>query len=95
MRVCIFSWDSIKINIGCIFSVLVKYLLPFSFGVFFHQAQKWRLGEVAASFTLVSTAKVFRFESHLADIRFVFFLSVFVLFFFLYFFSGLRFALTG
>jgi len=30
----------------------------------------------------------FRFESHLADFGFVFFLSTFLLFFFLYFFSG-------
>ena len=48
MRVCIFSWDSIKINIGCIFSVLVEYFLPFSFGVFFTKREsggwaKWRL----------------------------------------------------
>ena len=35
VRVCILSWDSIEINIGCIFSVFVAHFLPFSFGVFF------------------------------------------------------------
>ena len=35
------------------FSVFVAHFLPFSFGVFFRQARKRRLGEVAASFTLV------------------------------------------
>jgi len=46
--VCILSWDSIKINIGCIFSVLVAHFLLFSFGVFFAKREsgswaKWRL----------------------------------------------------
>jgi len=40
VQVCILSWDSIKINIGCIFSFLVAHFLPFfSFGVFLPSAK--------------------------------------------------------